>query len=330
MQRGFQWVVLALVSTLFISCAAVVEESLSMRPTGFSNEGDTEASLRNLKLTTREFCLPFLGGCTGYLYGKPYHLLGQNAQDDVAKFDFDFAFDVGDSIEEYQLNLKREEVNPQRGTVVLLHGYGGDKSTMAINAAYFMFLGYHVVVPDLLGHGQSTVDQMGFGVRDADLITALLDSLPQRETPKPLYLAGLSMGTVAAAHVAKQRDDVDGLILFAPMTPMDEATNAMLEAWYPQLSKLMPTESVREGVMGAMQRQDIDLADTDLKQLLPQLDVPTLIIASDMDTVAPYERYLPLESAERTLIMAPGRHHITVGIVDNELHQHISAWLAAQ
>ncbi|WP_258240940.1 alpha/beta hydrolase [Pseudidiomarina homiensis] len=329
MQRGLQLVVLALMSTLLMSCAAVVEERLSMRPTAFTLEGDTEASLRILQLDSREFCLPFLGGCTGYLYGKPYHLLAQDGQDKYEKFDFDFAFDVGDRIEEYQLSLKREEVSPQRGTVVLLHGYGGDKSTMATNAGYFMFLGYHVIAPDLLGHGESTTDQMGFGVRDADMISALLDSLPQRETPGPLYLAGLSMGTVAAAQVAKQRDDVDGLILFAPMAPMDEATNAMLELWFPRMSKLMPTESIREGVIGAMQRQDIELAETDLQQLLPQLDVPTLMIASDMDTVAPYERYLPLESAKRKLVMAPGRHHITVGIIDNELHQHISAWLAA-
>lgn len=321
--------VLALASTLLISCAAIVEESLSMRPTGFSNEGDTEASLRNLKLSTREFCLPFLGGCTGYLYGEPYHLLGERAEKELSKFDFDFAFDVGDRIEEYQLNLKREEVKPQQGTVVLLHGYGGDKSTMAINAAYFMFLGYHVIVPDLLGHGQSTADQIGFGVRDADIISSLLDSLPQRETPKPFYLAGVSMGTVAAAHVARQRDDVAGLILFAPMTPMDEATNAMLDAWYPRLSKLMPNESIHEGVIGAMQRQDIALADTDLQVLLPEIQLPTLLIASDKDTVAPYERYLQLESEKRTLIMAPGRHHATVGIIDNELHQHISAWLEA-
>lgn len=329
MQRGLQLVVLAVVSTLLMSCAAVVEERLSMRPTAFTLEGDTEASLRNLQLNSREFCLPFLGGCTGYLYGKPYSTEAESSDGMFEKLKFDFSFDVGDRTEDYQLKLERENVSSQRGTVVLLHGYGGDKSTMGVTAAYFMFLGYHVIAPDLLGHGESTTDQMGFGVRDAEMISALLDSLPQRETPGPLYLAGLSMGTVAAAHVAKQRDDVDGLILFAPMAPMDEATNAMLELWFPRMSKLMPTESIREGVIGAMQRQEIALADTDLQQLLPQLEVPTLMIASDMDTVAPYERYLPLESAERKLVMTPGRHHITVGIIDNELHQHISAWLAA-
>ncbi len=329
MQRGFQFAVLALVSTLLVSCAAVVEQRLAARPMAFALEGDTEASLRNLQITTREFCLPYLGGCTGYLFGKPYHLLNQESEDKVNKLTFDVAIDVGDQEEVFKLQLDSKEIEPNKGTVVLLHGYGGDKSTMGMSAAYFMFLGYHVIAPDLLGHGESTAEQMGFGVRDADVINALIDSLPQRETPKPLYLAGLSLGTVAAAHIAKQRDDVAGLILFAPMAPMDEATNAMIAGWFPYLSKMMPAESVREGVLGAMQQQGIELADTDLQQLLPQLDVPMLMIASDKDSVAPYERYLPLESDERELVMAPGRHHATVGVIDNELHQHISAWLAA-
>ncbi|RUO63610.1 alpha/beta hydrolase [Pseudidiomarina insulisalsae] len=328
MLRGFQMLVLALASTVLLGCAAIVEERLSMRPSAASMPENTADMLRELQLATREFCLPFLGGCTGYLYGKPYHLTLTEAPEDPATLNFDVEFETANGIEIYQLNLTREEVLPHQGTMVLLHGYSVDKSAMGMLAAYFMFLGYHVIVPDLLGHGQSTVEQTGFGVRDADMISALLDSLPQREKPGPLYIAGQSMGSVAAANVARQRKDVAGLMLFAPMLPMDQATEAVLAEIYPRLSKLMSSDTVRQGVIGAMRRQDLELADTDLLRLLPQLEVPALLIASDKDTIAPYEAYLPLESETRTLIMAPGRHHMTVGFIDNELHQHISSWLA--
>lgn len=314
-------------SALLTGCANYIEYELSKRPQGTNWNAESEAGMRTLQLNKREFCLPYLGGCTGYYYGKPYHLLDSEK---FQRLTLDAELEVNDKVDHSRLDLSRDATPPKSGTVVLLHGYGGDKSTMGYLAAYYMFLGYHVIVPDLLGHGDSSADQVGFGVQDAPLINALIDSLPQREVPRPLYLAGVSMGAVAATQVTRARDDVRGLMLFAPMRPMDQATTAMIELLYPNLSKLMPADSIREGVVQAMRRQDIAVAATDLMQLLPKITVPTLIVASDKDSIAPYEHYLPLESDQVTLIMAPGRHHMSLGVMDNERHAHINAWLNAR
>src|SRR5690606_41159108 len=67
------------------------------------------------------------------------------------------------------------------GIMILLHGYGGSKEAMLWLANYYRFLGYHVIVPDLKGHGASTRDEPGFGVEDVDVLLALIDSLPARE-----------------------------------------------------------------------------------------------------------------------------------------------------
>ncbi|CAB0151328.1 Lipase 1 [Pseudidiomarina piscicola] len=327
MFKVLSWAALLVTSILLSGCANYVEYELSKRPQGMQWENESEASLRTLELSKREFCLPYLGGCTGYYFGKPYHLLDTDKS--FARLTFNAELEVNGQVDTSHLDLQREQVAPRSGTVVLLHGYGGDKSSMGYLAAYYMFLGYHVVVPDLLGHGDSSAQQVGFGVRDAAFINTLIDSLPAREVPHPLYLAGVSMGAVAAAHVAKNRDDVSGLMLFAPMRPMDQATTAMVELLYPNLSKVMPTESIREGVLAAMRKQDVAIEDTDLRKLLPAIQLPTLVIASDKDAIAPYDYYLPLESDRLQLIMAPGRHHMSLGVMDNERHEHVRAWLDA-
>lgn len=325
MIRASWWSVVLVCGALLSGCASYVEYELSQRPQGMSWDEESEADMRGLELRKREFCLPYLGGCTGYYFGKPYHLLeGEGFQ----RLTLNAELEVNGQVDSSRLDLARDSTAPRSGTVVLLHGYGGDKSTMGYLAAYYMFLGYHVVVPDLLGHGESSAEQVGFGVLDAPLINALIDSLPRREAPRPLYLAGVSMGAVAAAHVTKGRDDVRGLMLFAPMRPMDQATTAMVDLLYPNLSKAMPADSIRKGVLAAMRKQDIPVSATDLLEIVPTLDVPTLIVASDKDSIAPYDYYLPLESEQVRLIMAPGRHHMSLGVMDNERHQHVSAWLA--
>lgn len=328
---GLRLAVIASVSAVLVGCSTYVEHRLSGRAD--TNESFTEQLVeqqQQLQLESREFCLPHLSGCTGYLYGVPYHRKAENnGRFNELKTDVTIELD-GSGAEHYQLQLKREDVNPRHGTVVLLHGYGMNKSTMGLMASYFMFLGYHVVVPDLMGHGESTTNHVGFGVLDAPVLSTLLDSLPQREVPKPYYVAGMSMGSIAAMHLAKQRDDISGLMLLAPMLPMEQATVAMLETWYPNLSKVMSMDAIQEGALAAMAKQEVTSADTDIHQLLPKMEVPTLILASDKDRVAPYETFLPLESERVRLGMLPGRSHAGVGIMSNDMHQQLSDWLAAQ
>ncbi|MGQ4277190.1 alpha/beta hydrolase [Pseudidiomarina sp. E22-M8] len=327
MIRMSYWGMLLMCSMLLSGCASYVEYELSQRPQGVNWEDKSAASMRDLGLKQREFCLPYLAGCTHYYYGKPYHLLA--SEDKTKSITLNAELEVNGQVDVSRLDLQRENVSLRSGTVVLLHGYGSDKSTMGFLAAYYMFLGYHVVVPDLLGHGGSSAKQVGFGVLDAPLINGLIDSLPRRELPRPLYLVGVSMGAVAATHVTKQRQDVRGLMLFAPMRPMDQATTAMIQLMYPNLSKVMPADSIQAGVVAAMRKQDVPMAATDLRELLPELDLPTLIVASDKDEIAPYDYYLPLESEQVRVIMAPGLHHMSLGVMDNERHEHISAWLDA-
>jgi uncharacterized protein len=86
--------------------------------------------------------------------------------------------------------------NQHRGTVVVFHGYGGDKSSMLDKAYTFSDLGFQVLLVDFMGSGGSEGNQTTIGwLEAAEVKTAYrwLDSLGE----KNIILFGTSMGAVA-------------------------------------------------------------------------------------------------------------------------------------
>lgn len=55
----------------------------------------------------------------------------------------------------------------KKGTVILFHGYSGQKSTMLDKASIFLKLGYNVLMVDLMGSGGSDGDQTTIGFYEA-------------------------------------------------------------------------------------------------------------------------------------------------------------------
>jgi len=86
--------------------------------------------------------------------------------------------------------------NQHRGTIVVFHGYGGDKSSMLDKAYEFSNLGFQVLLVDFMGSGGSEGNQTTIGwMEAAEVKTAYrwLDSLQE----KNIILFGTSMGAVA-------------------------------------------------------------------------------------------------------------------------------------
>ncbi len=303
-------------------CSTLVEKQLLSRSTGVKISLEP-GMLEQLGFESREFCLPHLGGCTRYLYGA------ESLESETIKQEF--KLHINDVEQNLLLDLAREDiVVVQRGTIILLHGYSADKTTMAMQAAYFRFLGFHVVIPDLRGHGESSFDQPGFGVLDAAMVDTLIDSLPARERPHPLYLAGFSMGAIAATHIAAERHDIAGLILFAPMREFSDAVLKVAHASHPYKAKLLGDKAIRKGAEGALNRLALTPEQLDIRKTLPPLQVPTLVLASRRDGVAPYDYLQPLQSNYIQVQEVTDRIHPIMGIVDNPMHQQIYGWMLQQ
>ena len=83
-----------------------------------------------------------------------------------------------------------------KGTVVLFHGFAGEKSSLIEKAAIFQDLGYNTLLVDFMGSGGSEGNQTTIGFFEASEVKTCFDYLKGIGENK-IYLWGTSMGAVA-------------------------------------------------------------------------------------------------------------------------------------
>jgi pimeloyl-ACP methyl ester carboxylesterase len=107
-------------------------------------------------------------------------------------------------------------------TVVLVHGVAGRASQYASVAAALLGCCRRVVIPDLIGHGDSDLPPGGLQVSTIrSTLTTVLDDL----VPEPMVVVGNSMGgMMAGMYTADRAWRVQGLVLSNPGgAPIDAA-----------------------------------------------------------------------------------------------------------
>ena len=90
-----------------------------------------------------------------------------------------------------------------KGTVILFHGYGGEKSGMLGKAYLLLDAGYNVLLPDFRGAGASEGNNCTIGYKEARDVAACYKYV-QASGERKIILLGTSMG---AAAILKYLDD---------------------------------------------------------------------------------------------------------------------------
>lgn len=111
-----------------------------------------------------------------------------------------------------------------KGTVILFHGYGGEKSSMLDKANEFLNLGYSTLLVDFMGAGGSEGNQTTIGYKEAEQVKSCYDYL-QQQAEKNIYLFGTSLG---AAAILKSIHDYSikptGIIIECPFSSLYQTT----------------------------------------------------------------------------------------------------------
>ncbi len=114
------------------------------------------------------------------------------------------------SVNDYTVNYY-ESKNTDKPNFVFLHGMGDDKSSF-LQTAKFLSEDYHLILPDLAGHGENERKQgLDYSINGQ---AAFLKSFLEKIGVEKFNLIGNSMGGhTAAAYAVKYPEDLANLIL---------------------------------------------------------------------------------------------------------------------
>ncbi|MCF6468626.1 alpha/beta hydrolase [Nonomuraea sp. MG754425] len=197
--------------------------------------------------------------------------------------------------------------------LVMVHGTGGDAVTNYAHLVPGLADLRTVITPDYAGSGQ-TSDPGG------DLTLDLLAGQVAAAFEEPSDLVGFSLGAAVAAKVAAERPElVRRLVLIAGWTHLaDSRLELGLRTWsrlaatdpesfaaYGALLAFSPefvgaagagTLTAGEGPPGTLRQIQLDLR-VDVRDLLPKITAPTLVIGNTRDYLIPVEHSRALHAA---------------------------------
>ncbi|HEY0199467.1 MAG TPA: alpha/beta fold hydrolase [Rhodanobacter sp.] len=256
-----------------------------------------------------------------------------------------FSADVASNVEhgKYQLNFdvhfdgdpSRAPALSPRGSILLLHPWSMDGSSLATWALLFSDAGYVVVVPDLRSQGDSADAPVGYGPREAQDIVALAHELRQSgQLPGPLYLMGASYGGTVAMFSAPDLPDMRGVIALEPYANaaavIRRAPSSQLFG-HPWVSAVIGKKTMDKAIARASRQLGVDLIHLDAGDALARAPVCTLIVRGSRDELTTEEDMRRLAARTSRAVHAELAHenHMTLPLRTDRLFQPILQWMKA-
>lgn len=110
-----------------------------------------------------------------------------------------------------------------KGTIILFHGYTGEKSGMLDKADVFLRLGYNTLLVDFAGSGASEGNRVTLGYYEAEDVKTCFDYLVKKGEQN-ICLFGTSMGAAAILKaIDKYEISPQGIIMECPFGTMQDA-----------------------------------------------------------------------------------------------------------
>ena len=107
-----------------------------------------------------------------------------------------------------------------KGTIILFHGYGGEKSSMLDKSDEFIKQGYSTFLVDFMGSGNSEGNQTTIGFKESEQVKTAFNYIAN-SGEKDIYLFGTSMGAVAIMKcINDNKIKPKGIIIECPFGSM--------------------------------------------------------------------------------------------------------------
>ncbi len=215
---------------------------------------------------------------------------------------------------------------PERGTIILLPGYGTQKETMLPWAFPLARVGYRVVLLDLRGHGESTGRTFSGGKYETTDLIQVLDFLTAHGVCHgKVGVLGFSFGADLALLWAANDPRVSAVVSIAPYNQPVVAF-----ARFARELRLPISDSVLAKAMAiAAAKLDLKWADWSGEKAVRQIKGPVLFIGGGKDNISPGAEVEQLEQAAPSgskAIIIQGANHFAIGFWLHELEEPVKAW----
>ncbi|MGB3714611.1 MAG: alpha/beta fold hydrolase [Candidatus Promineifilaceae bacterium] len=177
-------------------------------------------------------------------------------------------------------------------TMVLVHGFAGCAETWEHQINHFSHT-YHVVAPDLRGHGLSDAPYTEYTMRE--LVDDLYRIRQELELPEKFILVGHSFGgSVCAEYATAHPEQIEKMILIAtageyPLPKILQLVFRLPPGLFRPWWKYRPRWNAEVHVMKRMMLNNLN--NWDGWSLLKQISVPTMVITGERDNYFPRAVY---------------------------------------
>lgn len=207
--------------------------------------------------------------------------------------------------------------------VIVVHGYGGDGSTLAYASKKFYDKGYNVVVPDLRGHGKSGGRYIGMGQIDSIDIINIIHLIIKGNSNAEIILYGVSMGAASVLMAASEKlpSNVKAAISDCSFDSANKIIGYDLMHNFKVPS--FPIVSILDIICYKKAKYDLRLASP--IDRAGYINIPTLFIHGDSDNLVPtkmvYRLYKKAKCPKALMIIKNAGHGVSA-LVDGKKYWH--------
>lgn len=200
---------------------------------------------------------------------------------------------------------------PSDRTAIVVHGYNSQGREMGAFAKLYSEMGFHVLMPDNRGHGQSGGDYIGFGWHDRRDIVQWIQYVLKRSGPEmQIMLHGVSMGgaTVLMAGGERLPDQVKCIVSDCAYTSIRDILTYQLKQMY----KLPPFPLLPVTSLVCKLRAGYFFGEGSALEQVAKTRLPILFIHGDKDAFVPFEMVHRLAAAavgDKELYVVPAAVH---------------------
>lgn len=178
---------------------------------------------------------------------------------------------------------------------ILVHGYNGRKEDMRTQARHFHEQGYHILTPDLRGHGESEGNYICMGWTDRLDLVDWINSIIRIDEEAEIVLYGISMGAAAVMMCAGEElpANVRCVIEDCGYTSVNDILSHHLIHFY----KMPPFPILDSAALLIKQRLGFSIKRASAVKQIEKSHLPMMFIHGDRDHFVPCDMVFPLYEA---------------------------------